>query len=281
MKTSSWFLLSAFAVTLGLTFGACKSGGEGAGGQTSSTTTTGTGGAPACSDNGDDCSVCVATKCCAPILACQADALCNDICLANGDDAACQVDQPFLDLIQCLDQDCAVCKAKVPSACNPVTNEGCINHKACDLAENATYQCFSGNNVVALCGTCDDASQFCKPGLRCRHQVAGDKLGQCARYCCDDGDCGSGKCDKTNLTEGVGYCVAMGDAGPTGPACDAPSVAPSGGGCWDPDAGTPDAGELDAGTPDAGELDASTPDAGELDAGAPDAGSDAGDAGGG
>lgn len=265
MKTS-WLLLSVGAVTLGLAFGACTSGGEGAGGQASSSTTTGSGGAAACTDNGDDCSVCVATKCCAQIHACQADALCNDVCLADTSAGACQVDQPFLDLVKCLDQDCAVCTAKVPSACNPVTNEGCINHKSCDLAENATYQCFSGNNVVDLCGTCDYAGQFCEPGLRCRLQAAGDLQGQCARYCCDDGDCGSGVCDKTNLKEGVGYCVALGDAGPTGPACDAPLTAPSGGKCWDPDAGTPDGG-----TPDGGDADG-----GDGDAGAGEAGADGG-----
>jgi hypothetical protein len=69
----------------------------------------------------------------------------------------------------------------------------------------------------------------------------------CARYCCGDGDCGSGFCQftdgTTNLLFGpaapnLGVCVAGNnvDAGTGGAAaalfsCDAPATSPSNGSC--------------------------------------------------
>lgn len=60
---------------------------------------------------------------------------------------------------------------------------------------------------------------------------------QCARYCCDDADCGTGKC-VVEQTEAfgapllnrtlVGICLTTDGASP---ACDAPEVSPSKGSC--------------------------------------------------
>jgi len=69
--------------------------------------------------------------------------------------------------------------------------------------------------------------------------------GKCARYCCDDGDCGSGGvCDTSLLVEHVGICVTMIDAAGEAQACSAPMTAPSNGSCF---TGLGDGGAGDAG----------------------------------
>lgn len=51
---------------------------------------------------------------------------------------------------------------------------------------------------------------------------------RCARFCCNDADCGSGKCNKTiNGEPKVGVCVDATNLA----ACDAPATSPSGGSC--------------------------------------------------
>lgn len=113
--------------------------------------------------------------------------------------------------------------------CNPVTNEGCAAGDACDASQDNTFVCFPPPNDVDLCGTCDNsAGPFCKGGFGCTGMTG------CAKYCCDDGDCGSGTCvkdagDGQPIWGGVdlGYCLdSMGK-----PACDAPASPPSDGSC--------------------------------------------------
>ena len=88
--------------------------------------------------------------------------------------------------------------------CNPVTNEGCMaGAEECDLATGGVFQCFASDPSDApICQMCDEAAgPFCGAGMTC----LGD--GSCARYCCDDADCGSGKCDKSSEPGNVGVCV--------------------------------------------------------------------------
>jgi hypothetical protein len=92
-----------------------------------------------------------------------------------------------------------------PPQCNPVTNEGCDTAmgEACDYT-GAGFTCFPPPNNTPVCDACDiDMGPFCAPGERCLSD------GGCARYCCDDGDCGTGRCDKFQLfiPQGVGVCV--------------------------------------------------------------------------
>jgi hypothetical protein len=66
-----------------------------------------------------------------------------------------------------------------------------------------------------VCEGCTSQDGSCGPGLVC---ITTTSLGespnpwtyqsQCAHYCCDDGDCGSGTCDKTVLGSSiVGVCL--------------------------------------------------------------------------
>jgi hypothetical protein len=116
-----------------------------------------------------------------------------------------------------------------------VTNEGCnaANGEACDTAMNG-FQCYTPPppNSGVTCGMCDDQNTACVGGDSCLQ-------GQCAKYCCDDGDCGSGTCDLTLTSDpSVGLCVVSttdggaggGDAGTGGaPGGDAGSDAGDGG----------------------------------------------------
>jgi hypothetical protein len=105
-------------------------------------------------------------------------------------------------------------------ACNPVTGEPC-GERACDLwvrdYTDLGYQCIDPthtNETIAstdqpLCGTCSanvGVRYLCSPTLACL-------AGKCARYCCDDGDCGKdGRCEKEGILGGVGVCVRSNDA---------------------------------------------------------------------
>lgn len=78
------------------------------------------------------------------------------------------------------------------NACNPITQEGCTGAGAsCDVGQNG-FQCYADGNTHALCEGCGDGASdglYCQPGMTC--------VAQCARYCCDDADCGMGTCTKT------------------------------------------------------------------------------------
>ena len=109
---------------------------------------------------------------------------------------------------------------------------------ACDLDGTGSFQCYPPPNDKALCESCAPTQGvYCAGGMFCLYGV-----GRCARYCCDDGDCGSGRCwldaaalfgaDLAVVGDEVGACVEkIPDGGTPKPACDAPDVAPSGGTC--------------------------------------------------
>ncbi len=112
--------------------------------------------------------------------------------------------------------------------CNPVTNAPCATGEACDASNMGTFECFPPPNDGKLCGACDNSKgPFCGGGLGCAQK-------KCAKYCCDDGDCGTGgKCTKSDANGpfwpgvNVGICLDATMAA----ACMAPAMSPSKGSC--------------------------------------------------
>lgn len=224
------------------------SGGGGSGGATSTTSgssttvtsstvtstvvSSGMGGASGCSallPADSPCNDCLENDCCDLIIECQADAVCAACLVDDSDVSACVNSAPWQGLYSCLN----FCAAACSGPCNPVTNEPCSNtiggHWGChDLSllgqGRSGFVCLAvGADGGDQCGACDAPSgAFCKGSMDCNSD------GTCARYCCDDGDCGTGTCDKTYLGDpNVGLCVDETMAS----ACDAPDVAPSMGAC--------------------------------------------------
>lgn len=182
---------------------------------------------------GDECQTCGLTSCSAEATACLGVTGCME-CL-QGDDTACNADN--LDEVdalgQCLVDNCAAecgleagldCDAPATPAtggscvtvsgtieCNPVTNDGCDSGagEACDFNEAGDgYQCWDGPNPQTICAECSDTIGFCAGGLSCvEASSAGDFA--CAKYCCDDTDCGpNGYCDDTlGLPGDIGLCL--------------------------------------------------------------------------
>jgi hypothetical protein len=181
------------------------------------------------------CDDCTAQSCCAALDDCNADTNCLDCFTGNAmDPTACTMGatKVTLDaLTACVQTSCAAACAPVPPTCNPVTNGGCAAGASCDFSGdknmNTTFSCYMAPppNTVDLCGACDDRSTACLGGLTCLSS-------QCAKFCCADGDCGSGVCAPTG-SFGVGVCVSAAsvDAGMPAPSCDAPATSPSQGTC--------------------------------------------------
>ncbi len=127
-----------------------------------------------------------------------------------------------------------------PYACNPVTNEGCdtAGNEACDVdTQHHSFRCYGPPNPNALCASCGDAHGWCQPTLTCLWNLVSEQ-GRCAKFCCDDGDCGpEGICDH-QLLQGyaggeVGLCMPSSNGGGAAqPACeDIPLPSPSQGRC--------------------------------------------------
>jgi hypothetical protein len=93
--------------------------------------------------------------------------------------------------------------------CNPITNYPCKADagEACDFSQNG-FQCYPPppDNTAALCASCDvQNGPACLPTSTCLPTANGN---ECARYCCDDSDCGNGHCDKTTFgSDPIGFCV--------------------------------------------------------------------------
>jgi hypothetical protein len=205
-----------------------------------STSAAGTGGAD-CSGGPFvfECDQCIESvkECCTLAAACYADLTCLGCASAVPVDAGTCTKgaTPAWDqLLACINAQCdAPC---VPhSSCNPVTNDGCADAgQACDLDQDGVYVCFPTPVAAPLCAGCSNENgPFCAGTLHCLEQGG---TASCARYCCDDGDCGGGMCDTSSVPGGVGLCVAMLDAG-ANPACPVngsggpPTSAPSNGAC--------------------------------------------------
>lgn len=174
------------------------------------------------------CQECLEQQCCGEVAACKANDGCWQGCVVNFSEASCHADPDghalFHAFGECVSTKCnapcaapkidAACDAPVMAAsagacitiggdvaCNPVTNEGCSGAgQACD-AKGEGFACFPPPNENAVCEACSMAEGYCASG----HFCAG---GTCVRYCCDNGDCGTGVCDKTLLKNpSVGLCV--------------------------------------------------------------------------
>jgi hypothetical protein len=215
----------------------------GSGGSTSTTTattttgdtTSGTGGAGDCTGafTAGACATCGEASCCDEGAACKATTGCI-ACVYSSDPACTEANKAAASaLVACLHASCeASCFTPTPTPvdvtcsvpapfplqgacvtvggaieCNPVTNELCDAAKgeACDF-KGAGYHCYPGPNERSLCEACgptNNAGQ-CKPGSTCRPGADGN----CGRFCCDNADCGAGKCDKSGMFAGsVGVCV--------------------------------------------------------------------------
>jgi hypothetical protein len=181
----------------------------------------------------------VSTTCCQQLLDCNNDSSSNCFACVTGQQMGANcMGSPTAGLIMalnaCIMSQCATPCAPPPpppSTCNPVTNDGCDVDagEACDLSNKGSYTCFPAPNTAMLCGMCTNAmGPFCEGTMHCLEDMSG---GKCARYCCDDGDCAGGKCDMSQLKDGVGVCVLMLDAG-VDPSCNAPMMVPSNGSCF-------------------------------------------------
>jgi hypothetical protein len=111
--------------------------------------------------------------------------------------------------------------------CNPVTQSDCTGaNNACDYNVDSAgnfigFTCFPNMMyTVAACGSCDPTynnGPYCDKGFTCLPIDQAGMVGRCARYCCTDGDCGSGKCTITQGDAGVwspiannlGLCTTM------------------------------------------------------------------------
>jgi hypothetical protein len=156
------------------------------------------------------CLACGKRACCAEIQACVAIDGCPACALGNAaDPAACdtpEIQAAMATLSSCLLGCCSNDCPFVPG-CNPVTNTGCDATKGevCDTDGAGSFRCYPKETLdpnaapPQLCEGCGTGN-WCAGGLACI-----DGLG-CAKYCCDDGDCGGGFCD-TSGTGTVGVCL--------------------------------------------------------------------------
>jgi hypothetical protein len=178
---------------------------------------------------------CAEDNCCAELAACGDVEGCIE-CVA-GNVGCTPSNQAAVDtLLGCFESDCAEpCLGRViadatcaPTGaavgacvtlggaieCNPVTNEGCDSGagEACDLnAEDTGYTCYPGPNTLDLCEECpggtEEALIWCSGGQAC--------VGVCGRFCCEDGECTPGVCQKDlwdePLPAGLGICTGGND----------------------------------------------------------------------
>lgn len=192
-----------------------------------------------------DCDVCLQTSCCTEMAACIAQDTCLDYCMGNVmpppdqcTTLAGALKDKFGAANQCLTSKCAD-KCILSDTCNPVTHNGCTTQgSSCDLGYPGRFACYQPQGTPAkICEKCDiHELPFCDSGLRC-HPVTNT----CARYCCNDSDCGTGRCELDQMLafgakipnpgNKVGICVSTDPMMP-GPACDAPAVSVSGGTCF-------------------------------------------------
>lgn len=192
-----------------------------------------------------DCDACLQTSCCPEMAACIAQGSCVGLCMGNVLPSPAQCTEldgalkdTFVASTQCLKSKCAD-KCTIPDTCNPVTHNGCTTvGSSCDLAYPGNFSCYSPQGTPAkICEKCNfHTLPFCDSGLRCHPET-----NTCARYCCNDGDCGTGRCELdpmlafgaelSSAGDKVGICVNKDPMMP-GPACDAPATPLSLGMCF-------------------------------------------------
>jgi hypothetical protein len=234
MSRHKWFLVSTLAAAA-IPFAACSNAasttGTGAATSVHSTSSAGTGGADCMGIfQSGTCESCLVTSCCAQLSACNDDTTMSCVGCFGGDTtgglcAAPQTAKLLSALQQCQAASCAVacppplvpacdapatspsggsCFTPAAGGCNPVSSAGCDGGAACDTSMSG-FECYAAPppNTAALCAACSSGDgPECLPGSTCIGNV-------CVKFCCDDGDCGSGSCDKSGTTSdpGVGLCL--------------------------------------------------------------------------
>ena len=190
-------------------------------------------------DPSKSCASCAETACCQEASDCQDNGSCLNYCVSGFWPpaevcATAAVKQLTDKLTACLATNCSPA-CDIQEGCDPILGTGCGPTSGCEPFEPGVFQCLYpfGATVAKLCEACDlMVDPVCGQGLHC---FAGTS--QCARYCCADADCGTGKCvlDQTAafgaplLTRTqVGICLTKDGASP---ACDAPAISPSKGSC--------------------------------------------------
>jgi hypothetical protein len=185
------------------------------------------------------CDACLKETCCAAVGECDANVTCMKACVfgVSPSPPECNAGQTkgLLDAFgKCMTGPCAA--QCVQDQCNAVTSNGCLTSEAgCDLVYPGMFVCLPFISPTPICGACDNLNgPYCGAGLRCH-----PGSGTCARYCCNDADCGTGRCELDPMlafgtplavaADKVGVCVSTAPGG--GAACDAPAVSPSGGAC--------------------------------------------------
>jgi len=122
-------------------------------------------------------------------------------------------------------------------ACNPVLDTQCnvAGGEACDFDTdpNGTFKCYSSPpNTADLCAACDTKNgPACKDGSTCLYDDASQTTSKCAKYCCNDQDCGgaTGSCALGGGT--IGFC-GMDATGGTTAAATGSSSSGTGGGAF-------------------------------------------------
>ncbi|MEP7126648.1 MAG: hypothetical protein ABJE95_37295 [Byssovorax sp.] len=188
------------------------------------------------------CDACVQTSCCQEAADCKSNGTCLNFCLGGywppAKGCADETVKAVTDaLTTCLSTTCSPgCDAL--DSCDPVLATGCGPNASCETFVPGVFGCLFplSPTLAKVCEACDLINDpICAPGMHCF--PVGPGMSQCARYCCADTDCGTGKCvvDQTmafgapllNQTH-VGICLTQDGASP---ACDAPAVSPSKGSC--------------------------------------------------
>ncbi len=103
------------------------------------------------------------------------------------------------------------CVGTESGLCNPVTGAGCASGKTCEWY-SGSYQCVAAISPKKLCEACSGPGD-CASGSSCMFGKV------CSRFCCDDSECGAGKCVKLD--------------GPAGVCAVAPNTSVDGGGTCD------------------------------------------------
>ena len=180
-------------------------GGGGAGGGGAGTG--GGGGAPSCVGiiaKPTTCTTCVSGACCADLAACDGIPNCVDCFFGvQMDQKLCgtpAITAASEKLFHCTECECG--DECLPKSCNPVTNAPCDTAagESCDFGSDG-FVCYPAPNDAKLCEECDQSNgPYCAPGHTCLED------GGCAKYCCDDGDCGTGTCQLYKDLQ-VGTCV--------------------------------------------------------------------------
>jgi hypothetical protein len=165
----------------------------------------------------EECGECLEKSCCAEAAACGAN--CKACLLGDVTGKDCTNDAEVKALRACSEASCKaecvqgnggppVCSVSKPVAsggacvttgsngfnCNPITGGGCFGGgSACDINESGTgFVCYGSGNTQNLCAACGSGGNFCQSGFTCIQ-------GQCQAYCCNDGDCNGGLCDKQKI----------------------------------------------------------------------------------